>query len=364
MSATQSSCDTVVAAEILLDVISGAVIDDVRLAQVAHYFSAADGQVDEQSFFGLVGLVQRSLPHNLTLQALAMQYREGVTDYHCAAAFIQDYVKAVASGLLPSQPLSIGYHQRQPGQPFDQDTVHQVGLASWGILYTTEGEGVLDTRMRRLSMRPGDAVLLEPGSVFSFKRSEESENWAHYWIAFQAASNWRGWLEWPAVGPSIGRIRIAGDVRKNIELAMRMLLASYSEPAQLKPELDHNLLEQIILRCRNTLTDAPAPVIDLRIKNAQRYIGQHFHRKFTIADVAEAANISPSTLAHLFKKQTGLSVMAWRDEKRMMRAALLLRTTTKSIAAIAAETGYDDTPYFNRTFKRLIGKTPGDYRTR
>ena len=48
----------------------------------------------------------------------------------------------------------------------------------------------------------------------------------------------------------------------------------------------------------------------------------------------------------------------------MMRAALLLRTTTKSIAAIAAETGYDDTPYFNRTFKRLIGKTPGDYRTR
>ena len=71
--------------------------------------------------------------------------------------------------------------------------------------------------------------------------------------------------------------------------------------------------------------------------------------------MAQAASLSGSRLAGLFRAQCGLSVLGYRDELRMTRAAQLLHDSALSIAEVGAAVGYPDPAYFSRTFSRHSG---------
>jgi AraC family transcriptional regulator, arabinose operon regulatory protein len=277
--------------------------------------------------------------------------------------FIQQYIEAMGIGPLLSQPMTVGYARRMAGNPFDSHAIQTTGIRGWMMLYTVEGMGTLDTGVRQLEMKVGNAALFEPGSVFSYYRAASCDCWGHYWVAFHAAENWRAWLNWPRVGPNVGFLADSSD-HTEIEDSLKLLLKNYISPSPMAADLNHNLLEQVILRCRNISPGTGPASIDPRVAKAQVYITENFNQAFSIETVANAANLSLSGLAHLFKQQTGMTVLQWRDEKRMMHAIWLLRTSNKPIGVIAAESGFEETPFFNRTFKRLIGCTPGQYRLR
>jgi len=48
--------------------------------------------------------------------------------------------------------------------------------------------------------------------------------------------------------------------------------------------------------------------------------------------------------------------------RRIQEALLRLRTTDEKILSIALQCGFNDLSYFNRTFKRLLGRTPRECR--
>ena len=50
--------------------------------------------------------------------------------------------------------------------------------------------------------------------------------------------------------------------------------------------------------------------------------------------------------------------------RRVSRAAVLLRTTTDSVSAIASAVGFEDPSYFCRVFRTVTGMTPREYRLR
>ena len=47
---------------------------------------------------------------------------------------------------------------------------------------------------------------------------------------------------------------------------------------------------------------------------------------------------------------------------RLRKAALLLTNTEKKVSAISIETGFSNTDYFCKTFKRMYSLTPTEYR--
>lgn len=64
----------------------------------------------------------------------------------------------------------------------------------------------------------------------------------------------------------------------------------------------------------------------------------------------------------LFHEQVGTSFNRYVTDIRLNNAALLLKTTDKSILTAALESGFNSISYFNRMFKEYYGKTPGEYR--
>jgi YesN/AraC family two-component response regulator len=64
----------------------------------------------------------------------------------------------------------------------------------------------------------------------------------------------------------------------------------------------------------------------------------------------------------LIKKETGKSAQEYIQQKTMEVAKDLLSTTSKSISEIAYHLGYQYPQYFSRAFKKVVGKTPNEFR--
>lgn len=82
----------------------------------------------------------------------------------------------------------------------------------------------------------------------------------------------------------------------------------------------------------------------------------------TLNTQAKALNVNPSYLSTLFKKETGSTLTDYVNHKRIEHAILLLNSTDMQIQTIALYCGIPDVNYFTKTFKKIVGKTPKEYR--
>jgi AraC-like DNA-binding protein len=91
------------------------------------------------------------------------------------------------------------------------------------------------------------------------------------------------------------------------------------------------------------------------------------HRKpahpWTIASLGTEIGVSRSVLAERFRRYLSESPMAYLAQWRLQLGAQLLRSTSRSVADIAAEVGYESEHSFNRAFKRQFGLPPARFRS-
>lgn len=82
----------------------------------------------------------------------------------------------------------------------------------------------------------------------------------------------------------------------------------------------------------------------------------------SIESIADFLDISPAYICRLYKQYTMITILDKIVKVRMEKAKELLLKTKYSIAHIAEETGYANSSYFYRTFKKFYGATPNDFR--
>lgn len=96
-----------------------------------------------------------------------------------------------------------------------------------------------------------------------------------------------------------------------------------------------------------------------------QYIVQRRGREnLTLGHLARYLNLSRSRAAHAIREATGKTLKELITEQRLERARTLLEHSNRSIAEIAASSGYADLANFHRQFKRHLGITPNEYRRR
>ncbi len=105
--------------------------------------------------------------------------------------------------------------------------------------------------------------------------------------------------------------------------------------------------------------------VDHLVERALRFMDENYHRPdLLLKHVAAAVHVSPSHLAHVLRTRVGTSYVKYLTLLRIEEAKRLLAETDLTIAAIAAQAGYDDPAYFHRVFRRETGMTPSQYRQR
>ncbi len=101
---------------------------------------------------------------------------------------------------------------------------------------------------------------------------------------------------------------------------------------------------------------------DPRIGGVLRSMHEKIEQPWTVAELASAAGMSRSAFALRFKEVVGETPLDYLTRWRVYRAAVLLREGDKKLTEIASAVGYDSDGSFNKTFKRIVGVTPGEYR--
>ena len=83
---------------------------------------------------------------------------------------------------------------------------------------------------------------------------------------------------------------------------------------------------------------------------------------FTIEQLAEQFHVCPTKLKADFKRLTGRPIMTYRNQIRLEKARLLLKSSDLRQSQIAFQCGFSDESYFIRAFHKEYGITPAVYR--
>ena len=91
-------------------------------------------------------------------------------------------------------------------------------------------------------------------------------------------------------------------------------------------------------------------------------ITEHSARKWSRTEMAKKAGMSLSTLTRHFRERTGVSPLEYLIRVRLKKASVLLQNPELGLAEIADMTGFTDSNYFCRLFRKYFGISPGKYR--
>ena len=96
------------------------------------------------------------------------------------------------------------------------------------------------------------------------------------------------------------------------------------------------------------------------ISDVVDYIHENLSKKILIKDIANRLSLSESRLSHLFKEETGVSILKFINKKRLMLSKELIRNG-EHLGNIHLLCGFPDNTSFFRAFKKEYNITPKTY---
>lgn len=236
-------------------------------------------------------------------------------------------------------------------------------LASYLFFMVLSGSGTLEYDGITYELKGGDCVFIDCKKPYFHRSSEDL--WSLEWVHFY--------------GPNMSGIYDKYTERGGTPSFRPKSLTSYRE---LHAELyqlagsevyikDMKIYEKLASLLTFLMEESWNPQV--RRQNASRkqnlqaikdYIDQNYAKKISLDDLAEQFFINKFYLTRIFKEQFGISVNSYLLQVRITHSKKLLRFTDLSIEKIGQECGMSDANYFSRTFKKVEGISPGEYRKR
>ncbi|WP_238476038.1 helix-turn-helix domain-containing protein [Clostridium manihotivorum] len=101
----------------------------------------------------------------------------------------------------------------------------------------------------------------------------------------------------------------------------------------------------------------------INIAKATSYMENNFQNPINLKDLADEAGISVRHLDRIFKEHYKTTPINYLLRLRIQYACLLLKKSDYTISDVAYESGFGDSNYFARQFKKIMGFSPKDYRS-
>jgi transcriptional regulator GlxA family with amidase domain len=88
------------------------------------------------------------------------------------------------------------------------------------------------------------------------------------------------------------------------------------------------------------------------------------HRAISVTEAASRAAMTPAYFSRFFHDKVGVTFKYWIDFMRINAAASLLHSANKTVIEVVEECGFHDPTTFTRTFRRILGLTPLEFKRR
>jgi AraC-like DNA-binding protein len=220
------------------------------------------------------------------------------------------------------------------------------------------GAEMLSVGRRAYTVTTGDVLHLHPSEPHA-NRSLGAER-LHYRVFYLPAAS----LTAPESGPAAGEAGFSAPVRHDPALAStlanlhRRLSRAPDERLAQESGLAAVVDALLAISTRRAVETAGDPRV---VRMLRSWIDAHFAENFGLGDLAALAELSVFRVAHLFKASTGLSPLAYRNQRRLAEARRLL-LNGEPIADVALQVGFADQSHLTRHFQRIVGVSSNRYR--
>lgn len=99
-----------------------------------------------------------------------------------------------------------------------------------------------------------------------------------------------------------------------------------------------------------------------RVSKTISYIHQNFREEISLEEAASVAGMQLHSFCRFFKTLTSRTFTDFLNEVRIGFSCKLLQQSDLTITQIGFESGFSNISYFNRSFKKIKGQTPSEYR--
>lgn len=113
---------------------------------------------------------------------------------------------------------------------------------------------------------------------------------------------------------------------------------------------------------RTRVHTLPDQAVASRVNPALEHIACNYGNTISIPDLAERCGLKPLSFRRAFRRATGKLPHAYLTAVRVDMAARTLRSSERPIGQIALDTGFATLSSFNRSFRKLTGMSPGEWR--
>lgn len=202
----------------------------------------------------------------------------------------------------------------------------------------------------------GSVVVIPPGTWHKL-RCTASEQQSGYRLAFSGYPLLGlSFSDWPPVIPI-----------KDLPTLTALFARLQKEKTQPHAEQTvHHLIGLILALISRSLENCKAAALHNQkhtIQEIKLYMEENHSRSLTLEDIAGRFNLNKYQLARTFQQLSGISPLQYLISCRMDAARQLLVATDMPVAEVAQATGYKSATQFQAAFKKMVGKTPRQYRT-
>ena len=231
------------------------------------------------------------------------------------------------------------------------------------LIYCIKGKGWFEVDGKRQGLAENQFVILQEQKPHHYE-ADIKQPWSIYWAHFKG--NKTKLLEQyfnRAISVSHGSNSGIDDRLELFEEICNVLSDSYS-PENLNYAnmcFTHFLGTMIYAKTYSISKNQQHHGTSL-INMAMHYMNENLEKKLKLDDIAQHFGYSTSHFYRLFYKDMGYAPMVYFTQLKILRACYFLQNTDFHIKQISNKLGFDDPYYFSRTFSRIMGMPPKDYR--
>jgi AraC-like DNA-binding protein len=170
------------------------------------------------------------------------------------------------------------------------------------------------------------------------------------------------------------RFELGGKARLGLQDPVIQALGAALWPSMAHPEATSRLfVDHVLFAMRAHLASRfgtrvdrfsrPGGLTTWQARRASEFIDAHLAGNISLADVALECQLSVAQFARSFRRSTGMPPHRYLTERRVERARTLLLHSDLPLADVAVRCGFADQSHFTKVFRRLIGVSPGTFRS-
>lgn len=258
---------------------------------------------------------------------------------------------------LPSRQL---YHYVLTGKfmaPSAQWKHDRFPLHEYELFVITEGTLYLSYDHENFTVKASEYLLLPPGE--SFREGFHPSYCSFYWLHFSPDIPDKSTAFFSL--PQQGKVPVLEKMAILMKQLQDMVKNNY-------PSVSIDMMTTCVLTelygqiSLNIPFEPNDPAQKQIYSDIISYVKRNINRNIKISEIAEEFNYNAKYIGHHFSQITGTTLKQFILNQKIDAANFILTDSNKSIDNIAKELGFSSGHNFSRTYKKMTGLTPSEYR--